>query len=74
MWNSYAFAIIDIAVFLFIRQVDAEWVLRGLERWGKRDNMPFIGPNKVCGCGNCISKPGQVPSSTEAGCCRACKD
>lgn len=32
-----------------LKEVDAEWVLRRLERWGKSDNMPFIGPKKVCG-------------------------
>jgi hypothetical protein len=30
-----------------LKHVDADWVLRRLERWGKRDNMPFIGPKKV---------------------------
>lgn len=29
-----------------LKEVDAEWVLRRLERWGKSDNMPFIGPKK----------------------------
>lgn len=30
-----------------LREVDADWVLRRLQRWGKRDNMPFIGPKKA---------------------------
>ena len=30
-----------------LKHVDADWVLRRLERWGRRDNMPFIGPKKV---------------------------
>ncbi len=31
-----------------LKEVDADWVLRRLQRWGRRDNMPFIGPKKVC--------------------------
>lgn len=27
-------------------QVDDEWILRRLERWGKKDGMPFLGPKK----------------------------
>lgn len=33
-----------------LRAVDADWVLRRLERWGKRDNMPFVGPKKARFC------------------------
>ena len=28
-------------------QVDADWILRRLERWGRRDGMPFVGPEKA---------------------------
>ncbi len=28
------------------QEVDDDWIARRLERWGKRDNMPFIGPAK----------------------------
>jgi hypothetical protein len=27
--------------------VDDDWIARRLERWGKRDGMPFLGPNKA---------------------------
>lgn len=27
-------------------QVNDEWILRRLERWGKQDDMPFVGPKK----------------------------
>lgn len=29
-----------------LKEVDDEWILRRLERWGKRDGMPFVGPKK----------------------------
>ncbi|CAK0744806.1 hypothetical protein CVIRNUC_001575 [Coccomyxa viridis] len=29
-----------------LREVDSDWIIRRLERWGKRDRMPFIGPEK----------------------------
>lgn len=29
-----------------LKEVDDEWIVRRLERWGRRDNMPFIGPVK----------------------------
>jgi predicted O-methyltransferase YrrM len=28
-------------------QVDDDWILRRLERWGRRDMMPFLGPQKA---------------------------
>jgi hypothetical protein len=28
-------------------KVDDEWILRRLERWGRRDGMPFLGPQKA---------------------------
>jgi predicted O-methyltransferase YrrM len=28
-------------------QVDDDWIARRLERWGKRDGMPFLGPKKA---------------------------
>lgn len=30
-----------------LKEVDDEWILRRLERWGRRDNMPFLGPEKA---------------------------
>lgn len=27
-------------------QVNDEWILRRLERWGRQDDMPFVGPKK----------------------------
>lgn len=30
-----------------LKEVDDEWILRRLERWGKKDNMPFLGPQKA---------------------------
>lgn len=30
-----------------LKPVNAEWILRRLERWGKRDSMPFVGPQKA---------------------------
>ena len=30
-----------------LKDVDDEWILRRLERWGERDKMPFIGPQKA---------------------------
>lgn len=29
-----------------LKDVDDEWIIRRLERWGKNDNMPFMGPAK----------------------------
>ncbi|KAK9811561.1 hypothetical protein WJX72_005954 [[Myrmecia] bisecta] len=29
-----------------LREVDDDWILRRLERWGKKDGMPFVGPAK----------------------------
>eukprot|EP00892_Ulva_mutabilis_P007933 jgi/Ulvmu1/5511/UM023_0047.1 len=29
-----------------LKEVDDEWIVRRLERWGRRDNMPFLGPDK----------------------------
>eukprot|EP00878_Enallax_costatus_P014687 GHUV01015363.1.p1 GENE.GHUV01015363.1~~GHUV01015363.1.p1 ORF type:complete len:364 (+),score=98.26 GHUV01015363.1:1246-2337(+) len=29
-----------------LKEVDDEWILRRLERWAKRDQMPFLGPKK----------------------------
>lgn len=29
-----------------LKEVNDEWILRRLERWGKRDGMPFLGPAK----------------------------
>eukprot|EP00884_Botryococcus_braunii_P000550 jgi/Botrbrau1/10496/Bobra.0133s0099.2 len=29
-----------------LKDVDDDWILRRLERWGRKDNMPFIGPKK----------------------------
>eukprot|EP00798_Chlamydomonas_sp_ICE-L_P001931 gene1931-33341_t len=30
-----------------LKPVNDEWILRRLERWGKKDQMPFIGPQKA---------------------------
>lgn len=30
-----------------LKPVDAAWILRRLERWGRRDEMPFLGPTKA---------------------------
>jgi hypothetical protein len=30
-----------------LKEVDDEWILRRLKRWGRRDNMPFLGPEKA---------------------------
>lgn len=30
-----------------LKEVDDEWIIRRLERWGKKDNMPFLGPQKA---------------------------
>ncbi|KAF6253956.1 S-adenosyl-L-methionine-dependent methyltransferase [Scenedesmus sp. NREL 46B-D3] len=30
-----------------LREVDDDWIARRLERWGKRDGMPFLGPSKA---------------------------
>lgn len=30
-----------------LKEVDDEWIVRRLERWGRRDNMPFLGPEKA---------------------------
>lgn len=27
-------------------QVNDDWILRRLEKWGRRENMPFLGPKK----------------------------
>ena len=37
----------DEFVVCALLQVDDEWILRRLERWGKREGMPFIGPKKA---------------------------
>ena len=29
-----------------LKEVDDEWILRRLERWGERSGMPFLGPEK----------------------------
>lgn len=29
-----------------LKEVDDDWILRRLDRWGRRDNMPFLGPDK----------------------------
>jgi len=29
-----------------LKEVDDDWILRRLERFGKRDNMPYVGPRK----------------------------
>ena len=28
------------------KEVNDDWILRRLERWGQKENMPFIGPKK----------------------------
>jgi hypothetical protein len=28
-------------------QVNDDWIMRRLERWGRRDGMPFVGPEKA---------------------------
>jgi cephalosporin hydroxylase len=30
-----------------LKEMDDEWIVRRLERWGKRDGMPFMGPEKT---------------------------
>ena len=30
-----------------LKEVDDEWIIRRLERWGRKDNMPFLGPQKA---------------------------
>ena len=30
-----------------LKEVDDEWIVRRLERWGEKDGMPFIGPDKA---------------------------
>ncbi|GBF93260.1 hypothetical protein Rsub_05992 [Raphidocelis subcapitata] len=30
-----------------LKEVDEEWILRRLERWGRREGMPFAGPDKA---------------------------
>ncbi len=30
-----------------LKDVDDEWILRRLERWGRKDGMPFLGPKKA---------------------------
>ncbi|WIA39476.1 hypothetical protein OEZ86_005574 [Tetradesmus obliquus] len=30
-----------------LKEVDDDWIARRLERWGKRDGMPFLGPKKA---------------------------
>ena len=30
-----------------LKDVDDDWILRRLERWGKSSNMPFLGPDKA---------------------------
>eukprot|EP01026_Neomeris_dumetosa_P062693 TRINITY_DN5939_c0_g2_i2.p3 TRINITY_DN5939_c0_g2~~TRINITY_DN5939_c0_g2_i2.p3 ORF type:complete len:206 (-),score=49.89 TRINITY_DN5939_c0_g2_i2:120-737(-) len=30
-----------------LKEVDDDWILRRLERWGRKDNMPFLGPKKA---------------------------
>jgi predicted O-methyltransferase YrrM len=27
--------------------VNDDWILRRLEKWGQRENMPFLGPKKA---------------------------
>lgn len=29
-----------------LKEVDDEWILRRLERWGQRDMLPMVGPEK----------------------------
>jgi predicted O-methyltransferase YrrM len=29
-----------------VLQVNDDWILRRLEKWGRRENMPFLGPKK----------------------------
>ena len=29
-----------------LKPVDDDWILRRLERWGRKDQMPFLGPKK----------------------------
>ncbi|PNW88683.1 hypothetical protein CHLRE_01g040300v5 [Chlamydomonas reinhardtii] len=29
-----------------LKEVNDDWIVRRLERWGKRDGMPFVGPDK----------------------------
>ncbi|MEW5310695.1 MAG: hypothetical protein WDW38_002466 [Sanguina aurantia] len=29
-----------------LKEVNDEWILRRLERWGRQDDMPFVGPKK----------------------------
>ncbi|CAL5219272.1 g1072 [Coccomyxa viridis] len=29
-----------------LKEVNSDWIIRRLERWGQRDGMPFIGPQK----------------------------
>ncbi len=28
------------------QEVNDDWIVRRLERWGRRDGMPFVGPTK----------------------------
>lgn len=35
-----------IGIMMIDHQVNDDWILRRLERWGKRDAMPFLGPGK----------------------------
>eukprot|EP01023_Acetabularia_acetabulum_P007627 TRINITY_DN13351_c0_g1_i6.p2 TRINITY_DN13351_c0_g1~~TRINITY_DN13351_c0_g1_i6.p2 ORF type:complete len:369 (-),score=56.17 TRINITY_DN13351_c0_g1_i6:245-1351(-) len=30
-----------------LKEVDDDWIIRRLERWGQKDNMPFLGPKKA---------------------------
>ncbi len=29
-----------------LKEVNDEWILKRLERWGRRDNLPFVGTKK----------------------------
>jgi hypothetical protein len=30
-----------------LKPVDDEWILKRLDRWGRSQDMPFLGPNKA---------------------------
>ncbi|GAB5362193.1 hypothetical protein AAMO2058_000777400 [Amorphochlora amoebiformis] len=36
----------DGATVTRLKDVDLEWILKRLERWGQQDQMPFLGPKK----------------------------
>lgn len=36
-----------LVIGVVILQMDDDWIARRLERWGRRDGMPFLGPKNI---------------------------